>query len=112
MTTTTKGPAQAPVGSGETTQGWPTSVPRPSLAQLVRLRRRLEKAHDALDNASYYLLEAGRVYDGDKIPTKFPHAMAWEEARSVEAAIDCLTSLLASAEGYADAAIKETKGTP
>lgn len=88
---------------------WPDNVPRPSLAQLVRLRKRLEKAHDALDEASYFLLEALRIYDGDKIPTAFPHAMAWEHATSVEAAINCLTSLLASAEGYADEAIKEVR---
>ena len=79
----------------------------PSLAQLTRFRKRCEKAHDALESASYFLLEAIRVYDGDKIPTKFDAAMAWESAHSTEAAIDALKSLLAVAEDYADKAIVE-----
>ena len=81
----------------------------PSLAQLTRFRKRCEKAHDALESASYFLLEALRVYDGDKIPTKFPHAMAWEDAHATEAAIDALKSLLAVAETYAASAIAEAK---
>ena len=81
----------------------------PNRPQMKRFDLRLEKAHDALDNASYYLLEALRVYDGDKIPTTFPQAMAWEYANSVERAIDALTTLLSQAETeIADALKKET----
>jgi len=83
----------------------------PSRSQLARFRKRMEKAHDALDTASYCLLEALRVFDGDKIPTKFPHAMAWEDAHATEAAIGALTQLLATAETYADKAIKEAEPT-
>jgi hypothetical protein len=86
-------------------------VTLPSLAQLVRFRKRCEKAHEAFESASWYLLEALRVYDGDKIPTKYPHAMAWEDAHATEAAIDALKSLLAGAETYADKAIAEAKAT-
>ena len=82
---------------------------RATREQLVRFRRRVEKAHEALDNASWLLLEAQRSFDGDKIPVKHDEAMAWEAARSAEAAIDALTTLLASAEGYADDALKEIK---
>lgn len=79
----------------------------PSRAQLVRFRKRLEKAHEELESASSHILDALRVFDGDKIPTKFPHAMAWEDAHAVEAAIDCLKSLLAAAETYASKALTE-----
>jgi hypothetical protein len=82
---------------------------QPSLAQLVRFRKRCEKAFEALETASWNLLEALRVYDGDKIPTKFPAAMAWEDAHSVEAAIDCLKALLATGETEADNAIKAAR---
>jgi len=84
----------------------------PSLAQLARFRKRCEKAHEAFEAASWYLLQALRVYDGDKIPTQFPAAMAWEDAHAVEAAIDALKSLLAAAETYADEAITDAKVSP
>jgi hypothetical protein len=81
----------------------------PSIAQLVCFRKRCEKAQEAFESASFSLLEALRAYDGDKIPTKFPAAMAWENAHSTEAAIDALKALLAGAESDADEAIKEAK---
>lgn len=84
---------------------------RASTAQLVRFRKRAEKAHDALDSASYYLLEALRAFDGDTIPTKHPDAMAWEDAKAVEAAIDALTALLSAAETYADQALVEARAS-
>jgi hypothetical protein len=97
-------PNSAPPGATVTVAGRPTSLP--SLPQLVRFRKRASKAHDALEDASYYLLEALRAYDGDKIPTKHNEAMAWEDAHAVEAAIDALKSLLAVAGTYADNALK------
>lgn len=98
-------PNSAPPGVTATVAGQPAGL-LPALAQLVRFRKRLSKAHDALDDASYFLLEALRVYEGDKIATKFPAAMAWEYAHSVEAAIDSLTTLLSIAETEADEALK------
>lgn len=90
--------------------GSPSGEPRhPSLAQLVRFRKRIQKAHEELDSASYHLLEGLRVFDGDKIPTKFDSAMAWEDAHSTEAAIGALTALLSAAEDYADQAIKAAR---
>ena len=81
----------------------------PSVGQLARFRKRAEKAHEALEAASFHLLEALRAYDGDKIPVKFDAAMAWENANAVEKAIDALTSLLSVAEAEADEALKAAK---
>lgn len=73
-------------------------APPLTVPQLVRFRRRLEKSMDALENASWYALEALRVFDGDRLQIgKFPAAMAWETAHSAEAAIPALKALLAAA---------------
>lgn len=66
----------------------------PSTAQLVRFGKRVERAMDHLENASYEMLEALRTFDGDKIPLRFHIASAWESAHSTEAAIPALKHLL------------------
>lgn len=78
----------------------------PTRAQLVRFRKRVEKAHDALESASFHLLAALRVYDGDKIPVNFDCAMAWEDVTAAEAAIGVLTRTLAGAETDTEEALK------
>lgn len=69
----------------------------PSIPQLVRFRKRLEKAMDGLESASNWALDALRAFDGDKVPIEHPCAMAWEAAHSAEMAIPVLKGAIASA---------------
>ena len=69
----------------------------PTGPQLVRISNRVEKAIDAIENASYVLLDARRVFDAEKVPTSEPIAMADHYIECAESALTAIRALLAVA---------------
>ena len=85
------------------------AISPPTIPQLVRFKKRIGRALDHLENASFEALSALRAFDGDKLPLRFSAASAWETAHSAEAAIPALKSLMADALGDVEAQLKDLR---
>jgi hypothetical protein len=77
------------------------TIELPTIAQLVRVKRRVDTAMEQIESASYALLQAMRVFNGEAIPSAEPFSGAYLEIQRAEAILDAATALLAMAQGDA-----------
>jgi hypothetical protein len=74
------------------------TIELPTIAQLVRVKRRVDTAMEQIGSASYALLQAMRVFNGEAIPSAEPFAVAYLDIQRAEAILDAATALLAMAQ--------------
>lgn len=70
----------------------------PTVPQLVRFKRRVDTAMEQIGAASYALLQAMRVFNGEAIPSAEPFSGAYLDVQRAEAILDAAAALLATAQ--------------